>query len=122
MRLILLPLFLLLLSLAAQAEEWTGIDCGTYEVKGVVRSSKNVLLVVVNEKTKSEIVITVPIPNEALLAPYIDKPIIAKLVVNSKASGAHILGTIQDIQARVPNPVSNSDTGVQLIAKTECKK
>ncbi len=122
MRLILRPLFLLLLSLPVLAQEWTGIDCGTYEVKGVVRSSKNVLLIKVNEKTKSEILITVPIPNEALLAPYIDKPIVAKLVVNSKASGAHILGTIQDIQARVPNPVSNSDTGVLLIAKTECKK
>jgi hypothetical protein len=87
-----------------------------------VRSSKNVLVVVVNEKTKSEIVITVPIPNEALLAPYIDKPIVAKLAINSKASGAHIWGTIQEIQARVPNPLSNSDTGMQLIAKTECKK
>jgi hypothetical protein len=122
MRLILLPFFLLLLSLPAQAQEWTGIDCGTYEVKGVVRSSKNVLLVVVNEKTKSEILITVPIPNEALLAPYIDKPMLAKLVVNSKTSGPHILGTIQDIQARVPNPIANRDTGMHLIAKTECKK
>ena len=122
MRLILLPLFLLLLSLPAQAQEWTGIDCGTYEVKGVVRSSKNVLLIIVNEKTKSEIVITVPIPNEALLAPHVDKPILANLVVNSKASGPHFLGTIQEIQARVPNPLSNRDTGMQLIAKTECKK
>ncbi len=122
MRLILLPLFLLLLSLTAQAQEWTGIGCGTYEVKGVVRSSKNVLLVIVNEKSKSEIVITVPIPNEALLAPHIDKTILAKLVINSKASGAHILGTIQDIQARVPNPLASRDTGMQLMAKTECKK
>ena len=122
MRLILLPLFLLLISLPVLAQEWTGIDCGTYEAKGVVRSSENVLLIRVNEKTKSEILITVPIPNEALLAPYVDKPIVAKLVINSKASGAHILGTIQEIQARVPNPLSSKDTGMQLIAKTECKK
>lgn len=118
----LLPIFLLLLSLPALAEEWTGFsDCGIYQVNGVARTTKNGLVIVVNEKTQSELIITVPILNEAKLAPYIDKALAANVVIEQKPSGPKFLATIKEIQSRIPNPLAPKDTGIKIISKVECK-
>ncbi len=123
MRFSLFTLVLLLISNQSLAESWTGIShCGIYEVKGVAHSTKNGLVIVVNEKTRSEIVITVPILNEAKLAPYIDKAFSAEVLIETIPSGSKVIGTIKDIHSRIPNPLDPKDTGLKMISKAKCKK
>lgn len=120
--------FLLLITLCFSltstllAKDWTGLSaCGNYKVKGIVRSSKEGLFIVVNEKSQSEITISVPAQNEATLAPYVDKDIEASVSVSKKLSAAKALGTVSEINSRVPNPINPVDTGIQLISKGKCK-
>jgi hypothetical protein len=104
-------------SLTGLAQNWTGIsDCGTYEVKGVTRSTKQGPVIIVNEKTQSEFTITVPIQNEATLAPYVDKAIVAEVTFQSPTRGS-----VNKIKTRIPNPLSPKDSGVQMVTKSKCK-
>jgi hypothetical protein len=104
------------------AQDWTGIsDCGVYQVNAVARSVKSGLVIIVNEKTKSEITISVPVQNEAFLAPYVDKAMSASVVFSKKAQGSKAEGSIKDIKSRIPNPINPMDTGIKLISKARCK-
>jgi hypothetical protein len=119
---ILLPTFLLFLSTLSLADNWTGVsDCGTYQVKGIGRSSKNGPIIVVNEKTQSEIIITLPIPNEAILAPYVDRSFVAIVQIDEMTSGPKMKGLIQEIKTRIPDPLTPNDTGIKMISKAKCK-
>lgn len=114
--------FVLLLSSVTIAQEWTGIsDCGIYQVNGIGRSTKEGLALVVNEKTKSEFTINVPIMNGPFLAPYVDKAIQASVEISKKATGSKIEGIIKEIKSRIPDPLNPKDTGVKLILKAACK-
>lgn len=107
---------------ATLAQEWTGVsDCGLYQVNGVGRSTKAGLVLVVNEKTKSEFTISVPVTNEPFLAPYVDKAMEASVAISKKSLGSKIEGTIKEIKRRIPNPLDPMDTGVKLISKAACK-
>lgn len=109
-------------SSAAIAQEWTGLSgCGIYQVDGVGRSTKEGLVLVVNEKTKSEFTINVPIKNELFLAPYVDKTMHASVEISKKSLGSKIEGTIKEIKRRIQNPLDPMDTGVKLISKAACK-
>jgi hypothetical protein len=120
---LLLSLFLLTLSLPSLAEDWTGIsDCGNYQVSGVVRSKKDGPVIVINEKTQSEITITLPIQNEAKVAPYINKAIAATISFERKPSRTEVVGIIKSIEVRIPNPLDPKDTGIKFLSKVECKK
>ncbi len=115
-------LLFIALSSTALAADWTGFDgCGLYQVKGVGRIIKNTLVIVVNEKTQSEIIFSVPILNGIKLSPYIDRPLEANLQINEAINGANGKGTIQMIKDRLPNPLNPKDTGIQLLTKSECK-
>lgn len=114
--------FTLLISSSLFAQDWTGIsDCGVYQVNAVARSVKNGLVIIVNEKTKSEITISVPVQNEAYLAPYVDRAMTASVIFAKKSQGAKVEGTIKEIKSRIPNPINPMDTGIKLISKAECK-
>jgi hypothetical protein len=122
MRFILVATILFSFSFHLLADDWTGItDCGSYLIRGITRSTKNGLIIVVNEKTQSEITILVPILNEAMLAPYIDRAITATVTVEKKLPGEKVRGTIQHIKSRNPNPLNPKDTGVSIITKADCK-
>lgn len=113
---------LYLISSATFSQDWTGIsDCGTYQVNGIARSTKKGLVIMVNEKTQSEITITTPILNETYLAPYVDKALKASVVFAKKSPGSKALGTIKEIESRVPNPLNPMDTGIKLISKAKCE-
>lgn len=98
--------------------------CGEYWTAGIVRSTKLGYFIVVNEKTQSEYNFKAPILEEPKLAPYVDRPMKAKVVLSQKLNGTR--GDIEKvIQAtnRVPNPLHPIlDTGFRLIKKMECKK
>jgi hypothetical protein len=114
--------FVFLLPSSVFAEAWTGIsDCGIYRVKGVARSTPNGLIIVVNEKSKSEINIKIPEHNEAFLAPYVDKAIEASVKIVNKSQGSSVEGIIMKIASRIPNPINPKDTGIKLSSKALCK-
>ena len=69
-------------SFANAATLWNGFKgCGMYQALGIGRSTKNGLVIVINEKTQSEIVLTLPIANEATLAPYVDRELNASVIL-----------------------------------------
>lgn len=110
------------LSSSALALDWTGIsNCGTYQVKGVGRLSDKGLMIVVNEKSQSEVTIIVPIENEAFLAPYVDKAMEASVLFTAKPKGSKAEGIIKEIKSRIPNPINPKDTGIKFISKAACK-
>lgn len=116
----LLSSFLVCSSLGAQ--EWTGISsCGTYQVKGIARSTDKGLVIAVNEKSQSEIIIKVSVQNESFLAPYVDKAIEASVLFEKMPRGPIVEGTIKEIKSRIPNPINPLDTGTKLISKAPCK-
>ena len=112
---------LLFLSMPSFAQDWTGIsDCGRYTVRGVGRSINHRLVLVVNEKSASEIVVHVPILNEPHLAPYVDKALIATVLIPKVPRGSPVKGIVETIEWRIPNPIDPEDTGMRLTEKTEC--
>lgn len=113
----------LFFSLAAHAADWTGFKgCGLYEVRGVIKFEKNVPTMVVNEGTKSEIKISVPIENEPRLSAYIDRPFIAEVEMKTKMNGSLGTGTVMKIDSRLPHPLNPMDTGMKFLKKSECAK
>jgi hypothetical protein len=119
----LLPIFIFLfLSLPIQAQSWSGVsECGLYQVKGVVHSNPNGPVIVVNEKSQSEIIISVPLTNEAKLAPYLNRAMVATIQVLKKPIAQSFSATIKAIQSRIPNPLSPQDTGIKIISKEKCQ-
>lgn len=124
MRFLLLIFSLYLLSATSLlAADWTGFKgCGLYKVRGVGRTIKNALVIVVNEKTKSEIIFSLPINNEPTLAPYVDRPLEATVQINKPMNGSKGFGVVQSIKSRLPDPLNPVDTGMSLMTKSECKK
>lgn len=113
---------LFLLSTSLKAQNWTEINtCGEYQVRGVTRLIKKNLVIVVNEKTRSEIIIKIPVINEAYLAPYLDKPMEALVLLTKKVKGAEVDGKIKEIKPRLPNPINPLDTEVRLVSKAACE-
>ncbi len=120
-RLISILIFMISTSLYSQ-ESWTGINsCGLYRAKGTVQLSKDGPVVIVNEKTKSEIIISVPIQNEPIMAPYIGKPIEASIEFKKISKDSKIIGTVKTIKSRLPNPINPRDTEIILISKGVCE-
>jgi hypothetical protein len=104
-------------------QNWSGITvCGSYQVSGIVRAFKSGLVMVVNEKTQSEIVISVPIPNEAKLAPYLDKSMLATVAFVKKPQASHYQAVVQNIAARIPNPLSPKDSGIKILSEAKCQE
>lgn len=112
-----------IIAFVGKAEDWTGFKtCGKYAVRGIVRKSVDrALVIVINEKTASEITFSVPIKEEPILAPYIDRPTVATVTIDNLSKGSKILGHVNNIDLRLPNPLNPADTGVSLISKGQCK-
>jgi hypothetical protein len=104
------------------AHNWTGVDkCGEYQVNGVARYLNHTAVIVVNEKSKSEIIIKVPSENSTYLTPYIDKALQATVKFEKEFHISQIEGVIKNINFRLPNPINPTDTGITYISKGECK-
>ena len=98
-------------------------DCGEYEVRGVVRAQEKGYGIVVNEKTMSEINISLPLSEQLKILPYSDKPMKAVLLLDQKFDGTKgESNKIISITFRIPDPLKPGDTGMSLMKKTECSK
>lgn len=98
-------------------------SCGEYQIRAVVRASKVGHDIIVNEKTQSELTLTMPIVERMKLAPYVDRDITAVALLNKKFDGTKgEIDQIISIESRIPDPLSPGDTGLKLIKKTACKK
>lgn len=120
-----MPLLILMLSLIANvnARDWTGFKgCGLYKISGVVRMQKNVPVIVVNEKSKSEIIIHVPIANEPVITSHLDMPVEAQVQLTKPMNGSIGEGEVVKISNRLPHPLNPMDTGLSFIKKGECAK
>jgi hypothetical protein len=123
----LLPLFLLLNAPFADASETYSNyikSCGQYLISGIIKKDPDhVLVLIVNEKSKSEYRL---IPNSGELdkfAGQIETPItlVAKVIGLNGHSG--VVSNPSRIRPRIPNPLSrDQDTGVKLIKVTQCTK
>jgi hypothetical protein len=97
-------------------------DCGEYEVRGIVRTKQVGHEIVINEKTMSELNISLPISEMLKLAPYVDRPMTAIILLNKKFDGTK--GTsdkIISIKDRIPDPLKPDDTGLILVKKESCR-
>ena len=98
-------------------------DCGEYEVRGVVRAKERGYGIVVNEKTMSEINISLPLHEQLKILPYSDRPMTAVLVLDKRFDGTNGLSeSIVSIKNRIPDPLKPGDTGMSLLKKTQCSK
>lgn len=98
--------------------------CGIYWVAGIVRTTKLGFFIVVNEKTGSEYTLKSSILEEPKLAPYIDRPMQALVVIAQKLNGTiGEIARVDTVKDRIPNPLHPVfDTGFRIIKKLECKK
>jgi hypothetical protein len=91
------------------------VECGTYKVAGFVREEKLSLVISINEKTKSEVKLSVDPRLETKLSPYKNRAMAAE--INGE------LASIESISFRGSDPTAQaSDTYIKLIKKMECNK
>jgi hypothetical protein len=122
MRFLFLISFFLLIFEVSFAESWTGLSsCGHYLVMGTVHINDKGPVIVVNEKSLSEIMITVPIQNEIFLAPYDNQSIEAIVEFSKKFSFSKVQGIVKKIKYKTPNPLNPNDSKIKLISAARCK-
>lgn len=115
--------YLLLLVVIPQVSLADLSGCGEYEVRAIVRAGKTSHQIIVNEKTQSELTLSMPIVERLKLAPYVDSPITAVVTLKKKFDGTKgEIDNIISIKNRIPDPMKPGDTGLKLIKKTKCKK
>lgn len=115
--------YILLLLLVPQISFAALSSCGEYQVRAIVRAGTIGHEIVVNEKTKSELTLTMPIEERIKLAPYVDRAITAVVLLNTKFDGTKgEIDRIISIEYRIPDPMNPADTGLKLKKKTGCKK
>lgn len=111
--------FLMILSSSAFAE------CGIHLFKGVLRESQTSSLkfhYVVNERTKSQMTFEFKDAKDlSALLPMLNKPSSFKGKIGKKMDGTKgVVGEIEAINERFPNPLSGADTGIELVTKMKC--
>lgn len=98
-------------------------ECGEYTAKGVVRAKEDGIKFIVNEKTMSEYVISMPRLEQGKIAGHIDRDVTVKLILDKKFDGQKgVTDNIISIESRIPDPLKPGDTGFTLDKKTSCKK
>ena len=98
-------------------------DCGEYEVRGIVRAKKTSYEIIVNEKTMSEINISLPLSEQLKLLPYVDRPMSANLVLIKKFDGTKgSADSVISVKNRIPDPLKPGDTGLSLVKPLKCIK
>ncbi len=98
--------------------------CGIYEINGVVRRGEHHYLIVMAEKTKSQMVLETRSSGELSILPYENFPIHAIVSIEQKFDGT--LGKIAkviEIRKRVPDPIHpTADTYLKLKKAEKCEK
>lgn len=96
--------------------------CGRYSASGVIRANDNELSLVINEKTKSEYIISMPMREQAKVAGFIDRDVAAEILVEKKFNGQKVMAyKIDKVELRLPDPLNPASTLFTLIKKLDCK-
>lgn len=111
--------FFMILSSSAFAE------CGIHLFKGILRESKTSSLnfhYVVNEQTKSQMTFEFKdVKDLSALMPMLNKPSSFKGKIFKEMDGTKgVVGEIEAINERFPNPLAGADTGIELVTKMKC--
>ncbi len=97
-------------------------DCGEYEVRGIVRAKEKGYGIVVNEKTMSEINISLPMKEQLKILPYVDRAMSAVVLLDKRFDGTKGESeNVMSIKTRIPDPLKPADTGLSLLKKTKCR-
>lgn len=98
-------------------------ECGEYTIKGVIRPLPEGLTIVVNEKTQSELKITMPLLEQSKIGGHINKPVTIKALLTTQFDGTKgFTEKIISSELRLPDPLNPKDTGLSLDKKLDCKK
>lgn len=123
---LIMPIFSTLTFSALADESFVGSPalCGKYKIRGVARIIDNDIVFMVNEKTKSQIKLSMPVTEEVKLGPFIDRPVVLTGVLLSKMDGTN--GTLNEIigtpEKRIPDPMRPGDTGFHFLSSENCLK
>ncbi len=111
-------LFFSLLILSASGS----LACGVYEVNGVVRSSAEGYGIVVNEGTKSEVHLSVPVLEAVKMFSFKNQPVKCVVQILKPIDGTHAsIDQLVSIDLRVPDPLHPAlNTYVRLNRKLKC--
>lgn len=112
-----------LISALSFSPAWSEVlsDCGQYSANGVIRSKKEGIQFIVNEKTQSEHIISMPIPEQAKAAGFINRDVTINLMLTKKTIGQKLESSeIVSITNRIPDPLNPQDTGFKLVKKSDC--
>ncbi len=105
---------------SAQAVTMNG--CGDYQIEGFVRKEKSSAIIVINEKSVSEVKIKAAVNWQSKLFAYADQPIKAQIKITKKMDGTRaVLSSIKEIELRTPDPLKNNFEKITLIKKGECQ-
>lgn len=97
-------------------------ECGEYTAKGIVRAKEDGIKLIVNEKTQSEYVISMPRLEQGKIAGHIDRDVTVKLLLDKLDGQKGLTENIISIDFRIPDPLKPGDTGFTLDKKTPCRK
>lgn len=106
----------------AQSKSWSAVECGRYTIDGVVRKNPHHgLILVVNEKSKSENKLTFKSGELSKVALYIDKSISMEAVILKIDGTRGEVSSIESVKLRLPDPLHpDLDGGFILRKKMEC--
>lgn len=97
-------------------------ECGDYQIEGFVRKQNSNAVIIINEKTLSEIKLSSPFNWEAKLHAYMNQPIDAKIKIIKKMNAqSGSLHSIQAIDLRIPDPAKYHPEKIKLIKKGVCQ-
>ena len=130
MKLMIKYFFLLILILCCfctegicQQKSWTISRCGSYSIDGIIRKNPPTSLVlIVNEKSKSESKFTIKSGELSKVALFVDRAISMQATVIKIDGTKGELSSIGPIKLRIPDPLHpDLDNGFILKKKMECE-
>jgi hypothetical protein len=115
-----LSLFLMLLTSEVKA---IGLEsCGTFSFKGMPRISGKEMVLVINEKSMSEVVLTISMAGKDKIAPYINIMTAGELTL-SKVTGTRsgIIETFSKLDYSTPDPINTTlHSFIRPLEKKKC--
>lgn len=105
----------------SEATKATLTECGEYSANGVVRAKSDGIKFIINEKTLSEFVISLPVLEQMKIAGFVDKDVTIVLLLNKKTIGQKLESSeIRSATLRIPDPLNPKDTGLSLRKGEKC--
>jgi hypothetical protein len=99
-------------------------DCGEYQASGIVRIVNNAPFIIINERTMSEYVLSIPINEEPKVAPFVNRHFTFTGTIEKKMNGTKgEIKLLKNLDLKVPNPLNGSkDSRLLKIKDITCKK